>query len=142
MALPTNYLTEQSSQSVGNVNLATVAARTWFLGCGVGCATGLSAVYAILAISNGQAGWHAASAFLFALIHATVISVFWLYRDVVYRRIAVMASMLTSSILLFVLTIVIGNRGIPTSPLLAFAFVHLILAFFHPLLFATNTKPA
>ncbi len=142
MALPTNNLTKQSPQFDRLNNLASVNARTWFLGCGVGCATGLSALYGFLAIWNGYAPWLATLALLFAMIHATVITLLWLNRDAVHRRTAVMVSMIASSIFLFVLAIVIGNRGIQTSPLFAFALIHLILAFFHPLLLAANTKPA
>ncbi|MBM3966890.1 MAG: hypothetical protein FJ308_17765 [Planctomycetes bacterium] len=142
MPIPSNDMPEQSRQFDRLANLAAVNPRTWFLGCGVGCATGLAATYAILSIWNGHAAWIAIAALLLSMIHATVITLFWQYRDVVHRRTAVMASMIASSILLCVLAILIGSRGLPTSPLFAFAFIHLILAFSHPLLFVTNTKPA
>ena len=122
------------------MNLDTINSRNWFLGCGIGCATGLALLYALLMIWNGKAPWVTIPALIIALIHATVITVFWLNRKVVHRRIALTTSMIASAILLFALAMIIGNNGLQTSPLYGFAFNHLILAFFHPLLYATNAK--
>lgn len=122
--------------------LAAVNARAWLLGCGVGCETGLSALYAILAIWDGNARWLAIPALAVSLVHATIIAKLWQNRNDVLRRTAVIASMIASAVLLFVLAVLIGNNGLPTSPLFAFALIHLIFAFSHPLLFVTNTKPA
>ncbi len=122
------------------MNLDTINSRTWFFGCGIGCATGLALSYAILTIWNGNAPWLAIPALIVALIHATVITLFWLNRKVVHRRISLTTSMIVSSILLFALAMIIGNNGLQTSPFYGFAFIHLILAFFHPLLCKQTTR--
>ena len=74
-------------------SLASLDARVWFLGCGLGCATGLSLLCALIAIWQKQTVSIAIPALLIALLHASIITVFWVYRFAMHRRnVAVLAA--------------------------------------------------
>jgi hypothetical protein len=121
-----------------NTRLAETHPVVWFLGFGVGGATGLALAYALLAIWIGAPIWIAITATFVASMHASIIVVFWLYREVVRRRIALMVSMVASAILTCSLAWMIGSNGMQTSPLYGLAFMHLIMAFCHPANFTSN----
>lgn len=111
--------------------LASLNARMWFLGCGLGCATGLSLLCALIAIWN-QTLSMAIPALLIALLHASIITVFWVYRFTIHRRFAMMAAMLASSTLTVVLATLVASGGMASLPLYGLAFMHVVLAFLHP----------
>jgi hypothetical protein len=71
-------------------------------------------------------------ALMIALIHLSIISVFWVYRFDVHRRTAMMASMLASSLLTVALAVLMASGGMKSSPLYGLAFMQLVLAFLHP----------
>ena len=121
-------------------SLASLDARVWFLGCGLGCATGLSLLCALIAIWQKQTVSIAIPALLIALLHASIITVFWVYRFAMHRRNAMMASMLTSSLLTVVLATLIASGGVASSPLYGLAFMQLVLAFLHPAVLASSAK--
>jgi hypothetical protein len=121
-------------------SLASLDARVWFLGCGLGCATGLSLLCAFIAIWQKQTVSIAIPALLIALLHASIITVFWVYRFTVHRRHAMMASMLASSILTVVLATLVASGGMASSPLYGLAFMQLGFAFFHPAVLASTTE--
>ena len=121
-------------------SLASLDARVWFLGCGLGCATGLSLLCALIAIWQNQTLSIAIPALLIALLHASIITVFWVYRFTMHRRNAIMASMLASSILTVVLAILVASGGKTSSPLYGLAFMQLVLAFFHPAVLSSTTE--
>ncbi len=121
-------------------SLASLDARVWFLGCGLGCATGLSLLCALIAIWQNQTLSIAIPALLIALLHASIITVFWVYRFAMRRRNAMMASMLASSILTVVLATLVASRGMASSPLYGLAFMHLVLSFFHPAVLSSTTE--
>ncbi len=121
-----------------NTRLAETNALVWFLGFGVGGATGLALVYALFAISNTAPIWIIVAAMLVAAIHASIIVAFWLNRQVVRRRTALMVSMIASAVLTCSLAWIIGTHGMQTSPLYGLAFTHLLMAFCHPTHFATH----
>ena len=121
-------------------SLASLDARVWFLGCGLGCATGLSLLCAFIAIWQKQTVSIAIPALLIALLHASIITVFWVYRFTVHRRHAMMASMLASSILTVVLATLVASGGMASSPLYGLALMQLGFAFFHPAVLASTTE--
>ena len=121
-------------------SLASLNARVWFLGCGLGCATGLSLLSAFIAIWENYILSIAIPALLIALLHSSIITVFWLYRFTVHRRTAIMVSMVASSMLTVVLAILVTSGGITTSPLYGLALMHLVFAFFHPGIYAPTIE--
>ena len=121
-------------------SLASLDARVWFLGCGLGCATGLGLLCAFIAIWQKQTVSIAIPALLIALLHASIITVLWVYRFAMHRRTAMMASMLSSSILTVVLASLVASGGMATSPLYGLAFMQLVLAFLHPAVQASTTE--
>jgi putative flippase GtrA len=118
--------------------LAETNAVVWFLGFGVGGATGLSLAYGLFAIWNTAPIWIPIAASLVATIHASIIVAFWLNRQVVLRRTALMVSMIASAILTCSLAWMIGPHEMRSSPLYGLAFMHLIMAFCQPAYFNTN----
>ena len=112
-------------------SLASLDARVWFLGCGLGCATGLSLLCAFIAIWQKQTVSIAIPALLIALLHASIITVLWVYRFTVHRRHAMMASMLAT---------LVASGGMASSPLYGLAFMQLGFAFFHPAVLASTTE--
>lgn len=118
--------------------LAETNAVVWFLGFGVGGATGLSLAYGLFAIWNAAPIWIPIAATLVATIHASIIVAFWLKRQVVLRRTALMVSMIASAILTCSLAWMIGSHEMRSSPLYSLAFMHLIMAFCQPAYFNTN----
>lgn len=120
-----------------NTRLAETNAVVWFLGFGVGGATGLALAYALYALWLGAPIWIALVAAFVATIHATIIVAFWLNREVVLRRTALMVSMIASAVLTCSLAWLIGSNGMQTSPLYGLGFMHLIMAFCHPINFRT-----
>jgi hypothetical protein len=121
-------------------SLASLDARVWFLGCGLGWATGLGLLCAFIAIWQKQIVTIAIPALLIALLHASIITVLWVYRFAMHRRTAMMASMLSSSILTVVLASLVASGGMATSPLYGLAFMQLVLAFLHPAVLASTTE--
>ena len=121
-------------------SLASLNPHLWFLGCGLGCATGLSLLGALIAIWQNQTLSIAIPALLITLLHASIITVFWVYRFSIHRRNAMMAAMLSSSILTVVLATVVASGGIASSPFYTLAFMHLVLTFLHPAVLASTTK--
>jgi len=121
-------------------SLASLNARTWFLGCGLGCATGLSLLYSFIAIWQNRILSIAIPALIIALIHASIIAVLWVYRFAVHRRTAMMVSMLASSILAVLLATMVASGGMPSSPLYGLACMHLVFAFFHPAVLVSTKK--
>lgn len=113
-------------------SLASLNARVWFLGCGLGCATGLSLLSSLIAVWQNRLFSIAIPALMIALIHLSIISVFWVYRFDVHRRTAMMASMLASSLLTVALAVLMASGGMKSSPLYGLAFMQLVLAFLHP----------
>ena len=122
-----------------NARLAETSPVVWLLGFGVGGATGLALAYAFIAIWIAAPIWIAIAALLVGTIHASIIVAFWLNREVVRRKTALMVSMISSAMLTCLLAWMIGANGMQTSPLYGLAFMHLIMAFCHPALF-TSTK--
>ena len=122
-------------------SLASLNARMWFFGCGLGCATGLSLLCALIAIWQKQTLSIAIPALLIALLHGSIITVLWVYRFTMHRRNAMMTSMLASSILTVVLATLVASGGMASSPLYGLAFMHLVLAFFHPAVLGSATEP-
>lgn len=118
--------------------LAETNAAVWFLGVGVGGATGLALLYALFAIWNAAPIWIAIAATCVATIHASIIVAFWLNREFVRRKTALMVSMIASAILTCTLAWMFGSYGMRTSPLYGLAFMHLIMAYCHPTNFTTN----
>lgn len=118
--------------------LAETSAVVWFLGFGIGCATGLSLAYALFAIWNAAPIWIPIAATLIATTHASIIVAFWLNRHVVLRRTALMISMIASAILTCSLAWMIGSYEMRSSPLYGLACMHLILAFCQPAYFSTK----
>jgi hypothetical protein len=121
-------------------SLASLDARVWFLGCGLGCATGLSLLCALIAIWQNQTLSIAIPALLIALLHASIITVFWVYRFSMHRRNAMMAAMLASSILTVMLATLVASARMASSPLYGLAFMQLVLAFFHPAVLVSTTE--
>jgi hypothetical protein len=74
------------------------------------------------------------------LLHASIITVLWVYRFTVHRRHAMMVSMLASSILTVVLATLVASGGMASSPLYGLAFMQLGFAFFHPAVLASTTE--
>ena len=120
--------------------LASLNARLWFLGWGLGCATGLSLLSALIAVWQSQSLSIAIPALLIALLHASIITIFWFYRFTIHRRTATMASLLASSLLTVALAISMASGGMKSSPLYGLAFLHFVLAFFHPGVLASTTQ--
>ena len=125
-----------------NSRLAEMNAFVWFVGFGVGGATGLAFFYALFAVWSGVPSWIAITATTIATMHASIIIAFWHYRDVVRRRTALMVSMIASAILTCSLAWMIGSNGLQTPPLYGLAWMQLLMAFCHPTLFTTTTKTA
>lgn len=119
-------------------SLASLNARVWFLGCGVGCATGLSLTSSFIAILQNRLLSIAIPALIIALIHASIITVLWVYRFSVHRRTAMMISMLASSILTVALAILMASGEMTSSPLHGLAFMQVVFAFFHPAILVTT----
>jgi putative flippase GtrA len=113
--------------------LADMKPVVWFLGFGVGGATGLALAWAPYVIGTGKPTWIAIAAALIAMIHASIITVFWLNKETVRRRTAVMVSMSVSAVLTGSLAWISGSNGMQTGPLYGLAVMHLIMAFFHPM---------
>ena len=122
-------------------SLASLNARMWFFGCGLGCATGLSLLCALIAIWQKQTLSIAIPALLIALLHGSIITVLWVYRFTMHRRNVMMTSMLASSILTVVLATLVASGGMASSPLYGLAFMHLVWAFFHPAVLGSATEP-
>lgn len=118
--------------------LADTNALVWFLGVGVGGATGLSLAYALFAIWNAAPIWIPITAMLIATTHASIIAAFWLKRRIVLRRTALMISMIASAMLTCSLAWICGSYEMRSSPLYGLAFMHLIMAFCQPVNFITN----
>lgn len=123
-----------------STRLAETSAVVWFLGFGVGGATGLALVSALYVFWRDYPLWVVIAATLIATIHASIIVAFWLRRDTVRRRNAILVSMIASAILTCALAWTTGSQGLQTSPLYGLAFMHLLMAFCHPANFATS-KP-
>jgi hypothetical protein len=121
-----------------NTRLAETNAVVWFLGFGLGGATGLALAYALFAIWSASPIWIAIFATLVATIHASIMVAFWLNRAIVRRRTALMISMIASAMLTCSLAWITGSHVMQTSPLYGLAFTHLIMAFCHPASFTTN----
>lgn len=121
-----------------STRLAETSAVVWFLGFGVGGATGLALVSALYTIWIASPLWVVTAATLIATIHASIMVAFWLRRDTVRRRTAILVSMIASAILTCALAWMTGSQGLRTSPLYGLAFMHLIMAFCHPANFATS----
>ena len=121
-------------------SLASLNARMWFLGCGLGCATGLSLLSSLIAIWQNHILSIAIPALILALLHSSIIAVLWVYRFAVHCRTAMMVSMLASSILTILLATLVASGGMPSSPLYGLAWMHLVLAFFHPAVLVSTMK--
>lgn len=121
-----------------NACLAEVRPVVWFLGCGVGGATGLALAYAFFALAIAAPIWIAVAATFVAAVHASIIIAFWRYREVVRRRTALIVAMIASAVLTCSLAWIIGSNGMRSSPLYGLAFMHLIMAFCHPANFTTK----
>jgi uncharacterized membrane protein len=72
---------------------------------------------------------------LIAMIHASIITLFWLNKETVHRRTALMTSMCVSAVLTGSLAWISGSNGMQAGPLYGLAFMHLMIAFFHPMNF-------
>ena len=142
MSLETTDSSVQIPRPDPMASLASLNASVWFLGCGLGCATGLSLLCAFIAIWENYILSIAIPALLIALLHASIITVFWLYRFTVHGRTAIMVSMVVSSILTIALAILVTSGGMTTSPLYGLALMHLLFAFFHPGIYASNSDAA
>ena len=113
--------------------LADIKPVVWFLGFGVGGATGLALAWAPYVIWTEKPTWIAIVAALIAMIHASIIIVFWLNKEIIRRRTAVMVSMIASAVLTGSLAWISGSNGMQSGPLYGLAFMHLLMAFFHPM---------
>jgi hypothetical protein len=90
----------------------------------------------MIAIWQNQTLAIALPALLIALIHGSIVTVLWIYRFALHLRIAMMVSMLASSLLTVVLASIVASGGMSSSPLFGLAFMHLLFAFFHPTVLA------
>ena len=115
------------------LRLADIKPMVWFLGFGVGGATGLALAWAPYVVWSGKPTWIAIVAALIAMIHASIITLFWLNKETVHRRTALMTSMCVSAVLTGSLAWISGSNGMQASPLYGLAFMHLMMAFFHPM---------
>jgi predicted PurR-regulated permease PerM len=121
-----------------STRLVETSAVVWFLGFGVGGATGLALVSALCAIWIASPLWVVIAATLIAAMHASIMGAFWLRRETVRRRTAILVSMIASAILTSALAWMVGAYGGQSSPLYGLAFMHLIMAFCHPANFTTS----
>ena len=140
MATQTNDSNGRITRLNPRASLASLNARMWFLGCGFGCATGLSLLSSLIAVWQNRLLSIAIPALMIALIHLSIISVFWVYRFELHRRTAMMASMIASSLLTVALAMIMASGGMKSSPLYGLAFMQLVLAFFHPATLESTRK--
>jgi hypothetical protein len=140
MATQTNDFNGRIKRLDPRASLASLNTRMWFLGCGLGCATGLSLLSSLIAVWQNRVISIAIPALMIALIHVSIISVFWVYRFDIHRRMAMMASMLASSLLTVALAILMDSGGMKSLPLYGLAFMQLVLAFFHPAVLESTRK--
>jgi hypothetical protein len=140
MATQTNDSNGRITRLDTRASLASLNAFMWFLGCGLGCATGLSLLSSLIAAWENRLLSIAIPALMIALIHVSIISVFWVYRFDVHRRTAMMVSMLASSLLTVALAILMASGGMNSSPLYGLAVMQLFFAFFHPAVLSTTVE--
>lgn len=122
--------------------LASLHPTVWFLGYGLGSASGLSLAFALMAIWNGDVPWVAIPALLIMVLHASIIILFWKYRYVVRSRTAIRVSLIASSVLTVSLAVIVSSAGMKTQPLYGLAFMQLLMAFCHPIFYNISKAEA
>jgi putative flippase GtrA len=131
-----NTDSKQAPPLIGDqARLADMKPVVWFLGFGIGGATGLALAWAPYVVWTGKPTWIAIAAALIAMIHASIITAFWLNKETVHRRTALMVSMSISAVLTGSLAWISGSNEMQAGPLYGLAVMHLMIAFFHPMNF-------
>jgi hypothetical protein len=88
-----------------------------------------------------QPAWITIVAICIGMIHAAIMTAFWLSRRTVRYRTALMIGMVASAMLTWGLAWVTHSNGMNTGALYGLALMHLFIAFFHPTRFVTSKAP-